>query len=796
MEKFLVPIAPPPNTSTSQEERQTTSSVPVEKHRNSRPSHYDEYIMRDSNIESYLNKLGYNSEGPMMNKLILPSSISNKRDKKRMQYILELKSEYVDVLKSCVYMFDKFDKWDPFISFELKEILSDRYYGLTSKNTFEDTIYHLIDWFSAYYSKITLSTFTNILKALKFNKTGDYIISNLFVNPFGFITLDHSYIKFQQAYRICEGLGIPVDNNTLIKKWCIHTVQENSGSFYKNKKGHTQSWHHLLDQFCHDNNRPDHFELSQLLNKQLRRLELKQSPNPLENNYTYKEYINFERETSDSIMNSFYDDNVSTDVDEKVFETFIQHFETQENIILEALQVTSIKRAIENDLSIITGPPGTGKSTIVKAIVMWYSEYANLDEFNISVMAPTGKAFKGLYNKCKDYLPNHKICGTLHKCLLHAFPSMDKENHKHLETLLDKNAETIESTYPRNIDMIIIDESSMVDIFLFSKLMKRIQMFTCCKLLLLGDVNQLPPVGKGRPFEDLINCEIFFTTYLTAIKRQDTGKLKDSIININKHELSEDDFDEVNTVFIDHDFTEEDLTLQLCQNIIKSCEADGITKDEICFISPEHERKGGTKELNDILQYIYNNDNHFEHNNFKHLDKVMRIENKYPPDAIDEDPNANYKDTVIRVNGDTGRVLFIRDNTATTHDSKYSGKKSKNNRPGYFRSNNATCYVEYDEDKFREKLTYKELYQEFTVNYCNTVHKWQGSQEKAVVFIVSAAHSSLRYQNALRLAYTAMSRATKKLIVVGDRKTFFKIQHVRQFKFISGFMKCFTDHEI
>jgi ATP-dependent exoDNAse (exonuclease V) alpha subunit len=88
------------------------------------------------------------------------------------------------------------------------------------------------------------------------------------------------------------------------------------------------------------------------------------------------------------------------------------------------------------------------------------------------------------------------------------------------------------------------------------------------------------------------------------------------------------------------------------------------------------------------------------------------------------------------------------------------------------------------------------LYQEFTVNYCNTVHKWQGSQEKAVVFIVSAAHSSLRYQNALRLAYTAMSRATKKLIVVGDRKTFFKIQHVRQFKFISGFMKCFTDHEI
>jgi exodeoxyribonuclease V alpha subunit len=795
MEKFLVPIPPPGGN--SKEEKMATPKVVPDPHKPRRATHYEEYIMRDSNIESYLNKLGYNSEGPMLNKLLITTAETNKRDKKRMQYITELKNEYVDVLKSCCYMFDKFDKWDPFISFELKEIQSGSYYNLTHKNTFEDTIYHLIEWFSSNYSKVTLSTFSNILKALKFNKSGDYVISNLFVNPFGFITLDHSYVKFQQAYRICEGLGIVVDNNTLIKKWCIHTVQENSGSFYKNKKGHSQSWYHLLEQFCHNNDRSDYHDLLILLNKQLRRLEKSQSPNPLENNYTFKDYINFERETSDSIMNSFYEESFSKEVDIETFESFIKEFESQEHIILEDLQITSIKRAIENDLSIVTGPPGTGKSTIVKAIALWYAKYSNADEFHISIMAPTGKAFKGLYNKCKDYLSNHKICGTLHKCLLHAFPTMDKENNKQLESILDKRSETVESSYPRNVDMIIIDESSMVDIFLFSKLMKRLQMFTCCKLLLLGDVNQLPPVGKGRPFEDLINCEIFYTTYLTAIKRQETGKLKDSIININKHELSEDDFDGSNTVFIDHEFIEEEVTLQLCQDIIRTCKAEGIGESEICFISPEHERKGGTKELNDILQYIFNNDNHFEHNNFKHLDRVMRIENKYPPDSIDDDaPTSAYKDSVIRVNGDTGRVLFIRDNTATSKDSKYSGKKTKNTRSGYFRSNDATCYVEYDEDKYREKLTYKELYQEFTVNYCNTVHKWQGSQEKAVVFIVSPAHSSLRYQNALRLAYTAMSRATRKLIVVGDRKTFFKIQHVRQFKFVSGFMKCFTDHEI
>ena len=792
MEKFLVPI---PQTAvslgkTTIDKKNTNDTNP------SICSQYSEFIKRDCTIEPYLNKLGYNSHnGPMFNKLVIPAPNSNKKDKKRMQYIAELKSEYVDILKNCCYVLDKYDQWNPFISMELKEIQSDRYYNLTTANTFEDAIYHLIDWFSTYYSKITLYSFSNIMKALKFNRNCDYIISNLFVNPFVFITLDHSYVKFQQAYRICEGLEIFVDTNFLIEKWAIHTIQENSGSFYKNKKGHAQSWHNLLEQFCHNNNRSDHQELTTLLNKKLRRLESSQSSNPQNNNYTYQEYMAFEKNIGDTIMKSFYEDSTPEEVDDTIFASFIKQFETQENIILEDLQVISIKRAIENDLSIITGPPGTGKSTIVKAIVMWYSYK---DNYNISIMAPTGKAFKGIYNKCKDYVTNPKICGTLHKCLLHAFPSMDKENQKYMDSLHDPSTvKQFERTYPTNIDMIIIDESSMVDIFLFSKLITRLDQFTCCKLLLLGDVKQLPPVGKGRPFEDLINSEIFFTTFLTVIKRQDTGKLKDSIIAINKHEISDDDFDGINTVFIDHEFENEDITFRLCQDIIKLCEQDDISKDEICFISPEHERKGGTKELNQILQYIYNNDNHFEHNNFKHLDKVMRIENKYPTESTNEDDDEKTdKDTVIRVNGDTGRVLFVRDNTATSQDSNYSGKKTKGKKSGYFRSKDATCYVEYDEDKYREKLTYKELQEEFTVNYCNTVHKWQGSQEKAVVFIVSSAHNSLRYQNALKLAYTAMSRATKKLIVVGNRKTFFKIQHIRQFKFVSGFMKRFTDHEI
>lgn len=198
---------------------------------------HKELIHRVEEIEPYLNKLGCNSNaGPMFNKLVVPAPIANKKDNNRMTLIKELKSEYIKVLKNCCYVLDKYDKWNPFISMELQEIESGHYYNLTRVNTFENAIYHLIDWFSTYYSKITLYTFSSILKALKFNRSGNYIISNLFVNPFIFIMFDQSYVKFQQAYHICEGLDINVDNNTLIEKWCIHTVQENNGSFYKNKK--------------------------------------------------------------------------------------------------------------------------------------------------------------------------------------------------------------------------------------------------------------------------------------------------------------------------------------------------------------------------------------------------------------------------------------------------------------------------------------------------------------------------------------------------------------------------------
>lgn len=130
--------------------------------------------------------------------------------------------------------------------------------------------------------------------------------------------------------------------------------------------------------------------------------------------------------------------------------------------------------------------------------------------------APTGKAIKGLLNNCKNIRDQSK-CGTIHKCIYNTFDKIRKEK------VFNK------------IHKIIVDEASMIDIFIFKSLIAWCKIFNC-GLILCGDIDQLPPVGMGRPFECIIKSNIFpdNITNLIEIKRQDKGKLKDCILNIKK----------------------------------------------------------------------------------------------------------------------------------------------------------------------------------------------------------------------------------------------------------------------
>ena len=579
-----------------------------------------------------------------------------------------------------------------------------------------------------------------MMTLMKFEINSRYFISNILFNPLDLIQIRHSPISFSIAYKICSTLKIPLNDEVFVDKWCIYAVQDNNGSFYKIKtyKDSKCGWYDLLEKFCQDHHLLAKYDtFKQILDKNLK------PHHQNKNYYADKKYLSYEKELGDKMINLYYD--ITYPLNESQFNNFITNYENkQENHFkFEIEQIKAIKKAIENKCSIITGPPGTGKTTITKAIIEYYNIFK--PKTIISLLAPTGKAAKTLITACnKDNSIDPDICGTLHKNLFHTYKFVWKRK-------CNMSVPEKFKKYPTNIDIMIVDEFSMTDIFLYEKLLMWCKVFEC-QLILVGDDNQLPPVNKGRPFSQLIKSELFDITRLKKIKRQDNGLLKDCIVNIMKKKLSMNEFNNIDTRIIPHNFKETRETTKIFNNLITE-----YGKDNIITITPEHKGFAGTTELNKHLQItVYNTINEYIHAEFKHLDYVMRTQNSYEGD-------------IMRINGDSGQINFDSD-----------------------KPKQVTIF--YDDPTIPpETISNMKLFENFTLNYCNTVHKYQGSQKKVVIVCISPEHSSLKYGNALKLVYTAISRAQKHLIIVGDPTVFFQSQHIVEKKFISSFMEKFND---
>jgi len=350
-----------------------------------------------------------------------------------------------------------------------------------------------------------------------------------------------------------------------------------------------------------------------------------------------------------------------------------------------------------------------------------------------------------LITKCNNISNfSRKVSGTHHKVLLHSFNKLVKKYDE------DNDEEDTEEPY---IEIIIADEFSMVDIFMYNTLLKWCEYFNC-KLILCGDMDQLPPIGMGRPFEDLINSQYLTVTKLTEIKRQDDGHLKQLIMNINNHKLSMSNFGNESCEFIEHDFKNREKTIEIFEKFKTDFGRD------VDFITPQNGYLAGVDQLNEILQNIYNPDNIFVKNNFKEGDKIIRIENKYD-------------DKFIRVNGDMGYIYFN------------------------YNSNNKAIHatIKYDDGE-KENVSLNTLIDSFSLNYISTVHKYQGSQANHIVFVCSNLHKgSLGYYNInrLKLVYTAISRACKKIIVIGNKDILLSINTFKSEKYISSFMQSFNN---
>ena len=426
--------------------------------------------------------------------------------------------------------------------------------------------------------------------------------------------------------------------------------------------------------------------------------------------------------------------NLKDTVDEEVIAEKIRRIQKAEKIELDQMQQQAIVEAVKNGLLVITGGPGTGKTTTINGII----RYFEMEGLDIYLAAPTGRAAKRM-TEATGYEAK-----TIHRMLELTGAPEEKSGSVHFE----RNAQN-----PLEADVIIIDEMSMVDIFLMHALLSAVVAGT--RLILVGDVNQLPSVGPGSVLKDIIASGEFPVVELVKIFRQ----ASQSDIVVNAHKINQGI-----PVSLDNKSMDFFFLKRYDANVIISVVITLIQKKMPKFVEAEPYdiqvltpmRKGllGVERLNVILQQYLNppskEKKEKEHGKglFREGDKVMQIKNNY---QLEWEIRGLYGIPVEKgvgvFNGDTGIIKEI--NTFAE-----------------------TITVEFDERRFVE-YAFKQL-EELELAYAITIHKAQGSEYPAVIIPLLAGPKMLMNRN---LLYTAVTRARKCVTLVGDEKVFAEMEN-------------------
>ena len=397
--------------------------------------------------------------------------------------------------------------------------------------------------------------------------------------------------------------------------------------------------------------------------------------------------------------------------------------EKRTDIILSEKQKEAIRAINDNNVTIITGGPGTGKTTIIKSIIEIYKQ----KKYKIVLCAPTGRAAKRMTETTGEE------ASTLHRLL--EIGKVDEES------LFKKDNEY--QGAPIDGDIIIVDEVSMVDMFIMSYLLDCIYKGT--KLILVGDCDQLPSVGPGSVLKDLIASERIVTVHLDKIFRQ-AAKSKIIVnahrVNNGKKFISKEDPEMEEDSKQDFFFIKENNQEKVLEQVLSLCNGrlkkfgDYDFFESIQVLSPTKKGLLGTKEMNKALQEELNphREGEAEKNSmgaiFRIGDRIMQIKNNY--DMYWEKKNEGEVEVGNGVfNGETGTILNINE-------------KEKN-----------IC-VKFDDDKY-VWYEFNDL-EQIEHSYCITIHKAQGSEFDVVIMIVPQAAPMLLTRN---LLYTGLTRAKK-----------------------------------
>ena len=426
-----------------------------------------------------------------------------------------------------------------------------------------------------------------------------------------------------------------------------------------------------------------------------------------------------------------HDLNITGSESEEQIRKSLAVIQKEEQIELDELQIRAVIEAVNCGLLVITGGPGTGKTTTINAMI----EYFHSENMEIMLAAPTGRAAKRMTEA------TGWEAQTIHRLLeVNGNPEEDENPNRNG---FARNADN-----PLETDVIIIDEMSMVDLPLMNALLTAIVPGT--RLILVGDCNQLPSVGPGSILKDLIASECFPVVMLTRIFRQ----AQESDIVVNAHKINRGE-----PVLLDNKSRDFFFLKRQDPNVIISVLLTLIQKKlpkyvnakpyDIQVLTPMRKGLLGVERLNSILQEYLNPpepgkaEKEYGDHKFRVGDKVMQIKNNY---QLEWEITTKYGLTV-----DKGMGIFNGDMGIVTEINTYT----------------ETLEVEYDE---KRKVKYPfELLEELELAYAITIHKSQGSEYPAVVIPLLSGPRQLFHRN---LLYTAITRARKCVTIVGNDQTF------------------------
>lgn len=558
------------------------------------------------------------------------------------------------------------------------------------------------------------------LGAKIYQKYGQTVYGVLQENPYR-LAEDISGVGFRIADEIASRIGIHTDSDYRIRSGMLYTLLQASGEghIYLPKEELFSRASGLLGV---DPSYMEKHLMDMVVDRKLILKETEDGAVVYPTRYYYLE-LNSARMLCEL--------NILCPEDEEMMEKRINRIEKETGTRLDEMQKQAVAAAASHGLFILTGGPGTGKTTTINAIIRYFEE----EGAELRLAAPTGRAAKRM-TEATGYEAQ-----TIHRLLeLNGMPEEEQEGRA---VHFDRNSEN-----PLEADVIIIDEMSMVDIALMHSLLLAVTAGT--RLILVGDENQLPSVGPGNVLRDIIRSGCFPVVELKKIFRQ----ASESDIVVNAHKINRGEQVTINNKSRDFFFLKRydaDIIIRVVIALIQEKLPRYVDAKpyEIQVLTPMRKGLLGVERLNQILQRYLNppdekkKEKEIGQRLFREGDKVMQVKNNY---QLEWEILGRYKIPVDKgvgvFNGDTGIITEINEFAET-------------------------ATVEF-EDGRQAEYSFKQL-EELELAYAVTIHKSQGSEYPAVILPILSGPRMLMNRN---LLYTAVTRARKCVTVVGSETTF------------------------